>query len=174
MHCAILLQVLDYINSFWANFRLMTYPLHFIICVRMHFVIMCGCTVRPGKQGLVRTWVFMALKMLDRLVTNVQSQPSEFPTKKGPWWVARLKCSISLEHFKILIYFNLWALRVESRKSRFRIASPDRNLSICSKQLSPRPWSRTILNRALQGGFRNSWLAAFSLRGNLLLPGKSY
>ena len=29
----------------------------------------------------------------------------------GAWWVARLKFSISLENFKILKMFNLWALR---------------------------------------------------------------
>ena len=33
------------------------------------------------------------------------------PQKIGVWWVARLKFSISLENFKILIFFNLWALR---------------------------------------------------------------
>ena len=40
-----------------------------------------------------------------------QSRPSEFPTKIGVWWVARLKFTISLEIFKILIIFSLWALR---------------------------------------------------------------
>ena len=33
------------------------------------------------------------------------------PRKIGVWWVARLKFSISLENFKILNFFNLWALR---------------------------------------------------------------
>ena len=33
------------------------------------------------------------------------------PQKIGVWWAARLKFSISLENFKILIFFNLWALR---------------------------------------------------------------
>ena len=33
-----------------------------------------------------------------------------FPLKTGVWWVARLKISISLEHFEILNCFNLWAL----------------------------------------------------------------
>ena len=33
------------------------------------------------------------------------------PQKIGPWWVADLKFSISLENFKILNFFNLWALR---------------------------------------------------------------
>ena len=33
------------------------------------------------------------------------------PQKIGVWWVARLKISISLENFKILNFFNLWALR---------------------------------------------------------------
>ena len=36
------------------------------------------------------------------------------PTKIGVWWVARLKFPISLDNFKILIFFNLWALRVET------------------------------------------------------------
>ena len=40
-----------------------------------------------------------------------QSRPSEFPTENRGWWVARLKFSISLENFKILNFFNLWALR---------------------------------------------------------------
>ena len=34
------------------------------------------------------------------------------PQKIGVWWVARLKISSSLEIFKILNFFNLWALRV--------------------------------------------------------------
>ena len=33
------------------------------------------------------------------------------PQKIGGWWVARLKISISLENFKILIFFKIWALR---------------------------------------------------------------
>ena len=34
------------------------------------------------------------------LAWNVQSRPSEFPPKKiGPWWVARLKFSVSFENF---------------------------------------------------------------------------
>ena len=37
--------------------------------------------------------------------------PSEFPTKIGVWWVARLKISSSLEIFKILNFFKIWALR---------------------------------------------------------------
>ena len=43
------------------------------------------------------------------------SWPSEFPTKIEVWWAARLKCSISLENFKILNFFNLWALRAPFR-----------------------------------------------------------
>ena len=34
------------------------------------------------------------------------------PQKIGVWWVARLKFSISLENFKILKFFKIWALRV--------------------------------------------------------------
>ena len=37
------------------------------------------------------------------------------PTKIGVWWVARLKFSISLEIFKILNFFNLWALNREEK-----------------------------------------------------------
>ena len=37
--------------------------------------------------------------------------PENSPQKIGVWWVARLKVSISLENFKILNFFNLWALR---------------------------------------------------------------
>ena len=33
------------------------------------------------------------------LACNIQSWPSEFPTKIGVWWAARLKISISLENF---------------------------------------------------------------------------
>ena len=41
---------------------------------------------------------------------NLELQNS--PQKIGVWWVARLKCSISLENFKILkMFFNLWAIR---------------------------------------------------------------
>ena len=46
------------------------------------------------------------------LAWNIQSRPSEFPSKIGVWWAARLKFSISLEYFKILNVFHLWALRV--------------------------------------------------------------
>ena len=45
------------------------------------------------------------------LAWKFQSRPSEFPTKIGGWWVARLKISISLENFKILKFFKIWALR---------------------------------------------------------------
>ena len=34
------------------------------------------------------------------------------PQKIGVWWVARLKISSSLENFKILNFFKIWALRV--------------------------------------------------------------
>ena len=34
------------------------------------------------------------------------------PRKIGVWWLARLKISSSLENFKILTFFKIWALRV--------------------------------------------------------------
>ena len=51
------------------------------------------------------------------------------PTKIGIWWVARLKFSISLENFKILKVFKIWALRVwgprhANRKRRGSIREP--------------------------------------------------
>ena len=49
-----------------------------------------------------------------------------FPQKIGPWWVARLKFSISLESFKILNFFNLWALGDYDRPDQLqRLRMPD-------------------------------------------------
>ena len=43
-------------------------------------------------------------------IFNLDLQNS--PQKIGGWWVARLKISISLENFKILKMFKIWALSV--------------------------------------------------------------
>ena len=60
-----------------------------------------------------------------------QSRPSEFPTKIGVWWVARLKFSISLEIFKILNFFNLWALRERGRQTEMSLICSD----LCWKRI---------------------------------------
>ena len=41
------------------------------------------------------------------------------PQKIGVWWVARLKISSSLENFKILNFFRIWALRVRNNERHF-------------------------------------------------------
>ena len=55
-------------------------------------------------------------------IFNLDLQNS--PQRKGVWWVARLQFSISLENFKILNFFNLWALRggSGSRKSHINLS----------------------------------------------------
>ena len=47
------------------------------------------------------------------LAWNVQSWPSEFPTKNWVWWVARLKFSIAFE------VFNPWGRSLDGRKRAF-------------------------------------------------------
>ena len=42
---------------------------------------------------------------------NVNPDLQNSTRRKGVWWVACLKFSISLENFKILKFFSLWALR---------------------------------------------------------------
>ena len=54
--------------------------------------------------------VNLAWKFQSRLKISIPEAQNS-PRKIGVWWVARLKFSISLEHFKILNFFNLWALR---------------------------------------------------------------
>ena len=74
--------------------------------------LLCLCVSQPQTLRAQRLKNF-------NLDWKFQSRPSEFPTKIGVWWVARLKCSISLEIFKILKIFNLWALRKVSHKRGF-------------------------------------------------------
>ena len=59
------------------------------------------------KIEKIQSWLKFSIS-LEMFNLDLQN----FPQKIGPWWVARLKFSISLENFKILIFFNLWALRV--------------------------------------------------------------
>ena len=53
-------------------------------------------------------------------IPALQNPPPPPQKKVGVWWVARLKFSISLEDFKILNFFNLWALRLVRTSSLIR------------------------------------------------------
>ena len=62
------------------------------------------------------------------LAWNFQSWPWEFPTKIGVWWVARLKCSISLEN---VIRFNLaWKFQSRAQILNFSRFGPSGNHAI--------------------------------------------
>ena len=61
--------------------------------------------------------IFNLAWRFQNLAWNFQSWPWEFPTKNRVWWVARLKCSISLEN---VIRFNL-AWKFQSRRAILKI-----------------------------------------------------
>ena len=72
-------------------------------------------------------WTFQSRLKISISIDIFDLDLQNFPQKIGSWWVARLKESISLENFKILNIFNLWALREpwgrKARGTHFRIVS---------------------------------------------------
>ena len=66
--------------------------------------------------------------------------------------MARLKVSISLKNFKILKFFNLWALRVLGRRIFSRISSPVFFSSVLWEKC-PDKSSRKIIGKILAKGF---------------------
>ena len=78
-------------------------------------------------------WNFQSRLKISRSI-EFSILTSRIPHKKiGVWWVARLKISISLENFKILIFFKIWALRVKhlvfrggNEKGQIQKVSPER------------------------------------------------
>ena len=65
----------------------------------------------PKIEKINLAWNFRSRLKISISLENVNPDLLHFPIKIGVWWVARLKFSISLEHLKILNFFNLWALR---------------------------------------------------------------
>ena len=75
-----------------------------------------------------------------------QSWSSEFSTKKGVWWVARLKFSISLENFnprgRSWMFFNLWPLGSHSpyaapsqlSRCQMSVTIPGRSAGACKRK----------------------------------------
>ena len=57
---------------------------------------------------------FISIEIFKSCLKCSISKLPNSPQKIRVWWAARLKFSISLENFKILNFFNLWALRVLS------------------------------------------------------------
>ena len=81
-------------------------------------------------------------------IFNLDLQNS--PQKIGGWWVARLKISISLENFKILNFFKIWALRVFINCHLDPPPKPPIPPLKLVKQVSP--WYYALLYIPVQGG----------------------
>ena len=83
------------------------------------------------------------------LAWKFQSRPSEFPTKIGGWWVARLKISSSLENFKILKFFKIWALRgiAAFRRRRFSQKTAGCSQIFAENRRKPQIFAETRLSQ---------------------------
>ena len=92
-------------------------------------------TAHPKRAQILKK-LNLAWNFQSRLKLSIST--SWIPTKIWVWWVARLKISISLENFKILKFFKIWALRDKLGKI---------------SQNPPHPQDMSVFsNQAYQGG----------------------
>ena len=79
------------------------------------------------------------------------------------WWVARLKFSISLENFKILNFFEIWALRASSFWTQNNLAHRNRS-DFCDCDAHRGPQKSLAICKTLHCDLRVQWKVASDLR----------